>query len=425
MNERLLQYIWQFRLFDNRSLFTTTGEPVEIIYQGQYNTNQGPDFSNARIRIAGTTWAGHVELHVRLSDWEKHHHQADRNYDNVILHVVWEADETGPDIPAVELKGRVPGLFLERYEQLMKSGPSIPCGSQLHLVDALTWKSWLDRLLAERMERKAGLVLHFNTESRNHWEETAWWLLARNFGSKVNADAFEAIARSLPLSLLGRQAQLTALEALLMGQAGLLETEKKEDPYYTLLQKEYRFLQKKHSLVPVDIPVHFLRMRPGNFPTIRLAQLAVFLYQTGASGRFFSALLAAQQPDEIRRMFDLTANDYWHYHYSFDKTSAFKPKKSGDSLASLILINTVCPLLYAWGQLNRENRVKEKALDWLEKTPPEANHILSNFQDLGLPVKNAAESQAILELKNAYCTQKRCLDCMAGNRLLSKSATGR
>ena len=214
MNERLLQFIWQFQYFTMTDLLTTAGEPVKIIQPGLHNTNQGPDFSNAKIKIGGTTWAGTVELHVRSSDWEKHEHQHDKNYDNVILHVVWEDDGWTYRLPVLELKNRVPGLLLHRYENLMNNVSFIPCENSINRVSELSWKSWKDRLLAERLERKSASVHQFFSQTGNHWEETCWWLLARNFGYKVNAESFELVARSLPLSLLAKQKhQLILLES--------------------------------------------------------------------------------------------------------------------------------------------------------------------------------------------------------------------
>lgn len=299
MNERLLQYIWQFQHFAAGELLTTAGEPVQVIQQGQFNTNQGPDFSSAKIKIGSTTWVGSVELHIRSSDWDKHKHQYDRNYDNVILHVVWEDDGWSYPVPVLELKGRVPGLLLNRYERLMDNAGFIPCAKNIDGISELSWTSWKDRLMAERLERKSALIHQFLEQNENHWEEATWWMTARNFGIKVNAEAFEAMARSLPVSLLAKQKhQLILLEALLMGQAGQLGDDKPADKYYTLLQREYRYQQIKYQLRPITIPVHFLRMRPGNFPTVRLAQLAVLLFQ---SASLFAKIKETRSLEEIKQ----------------------------------------------------------------------------------------------------------------------------
>lgn len=415
MTERLLQYIWQFQYFNKTDLLTNNGEAVHVIFPGQYNTNQGPDFSDAKIKIAQTIWAGTVELHLKTSDWEKHNHQHDKNYKNVILHVVWEDDAVKSDIPVIELKGRVSKILLMRYEELMNKGSFIPCENSIQTVKEITWKSWKDRLLAERLQRKTRMVEVLLQQNNYHWEETFWWLLARNFGMKVNSDAFEAMARSIPLALLARQKhQLHQLEALLLGQAGLLQG-KFDDDYAGLLQKEYRFQQSKHLLKPISLPVHFLRMRPGNFPTIRLAQLAILVHQ---SAHLFSKIKEAGSLKEIKSWFDVTTNDYWHYHYRFDEPSSFKKKKLGEAMIDNIIINTVAPVLFAYGSYHNEQHYKDKALLWLEGTAPEANSITKGFAGLGIENKNAFDSQALIELKNEYCSKKRCLECGVGNALL-------
>lgn len=429
MTERLLQFIWQFGYFNKSELITSSGERIQIIFPGQFNTNQGPDFLEAKIKIGKTIWAGNIELHLKTSDWKKHHHHEDKNYKNVILHVVWENDSNvngNPmaigSVPVIELKERVSKILLQRYEELMKSSAFIPCEKSLspgwagiHSIRELTWKSWKERLLAERLIRKSKTVETFLQQNNYHWEETFWWLLARNFGMKVNADAFENAARTIPLNILGKHKnKIHQLEALLMGQAGLLENVFKDD-YSKLLKKEYKFLKEKYSVKPIHLPVHFLRMRPGNFPTIRLAQLAMLVHE---SAHLFSNIKEAGSVNIVRKWFDITANDYWHYHYRFDETSAFKKKKLGTTMIDNIIINTVCPVLFAYGNYHDENKYKDKALKWLEETAAEYNSITKGFQQLEIENKNAFDSQALIELKNEYCNKKRCLDCAVGNAIL-------
>lgn len=417
MTERLLQFIWQFRYFNRNELLTTTGEKVQIIFPGNLNSNQGPDFSDAKIKIGNTTWAGSIELHLKTSDWKKHNHQGDKNYRNVILHVVWENDEPGlqNSIPVVELRDRVSKILLTRYEELMHSQGFIPCEKNIAQVRDITWKAWKERLAVERLLRKSENVEACLRQNKYHWEETFWWLLARNFGIKVNADAFEQMARTIPLNLLARHKnQVQQVEALLFGQSGMLEGEFSED-YPKLLQREYRFLKKKYQLNKIHQPVHFLRMRPGNFPTIRLAQLAVLITE---SSHLFSKIREATSAEEIKKWLAVTANDYWHYHYKFDETSAFRKKKPGNTMISNIIINTVCPVLFAWGHYHDDEKYKNKSLHWLEEIPPEKNSITKGFQELNIENKNASDSQALIELKNEYCTKKRCLDCAVGNAIL-------
>lgn len=421
MTERLLHFIWQFQYFSKGELTTGHNEPLRVIYPGQYNTNQGPDFSGAKIKIGSTIWAGAVELHVRASDWKKHKHGGDKNYENVILHVVWSNDtspenEAGRSIPILELQGRVPKILLQRYKELMNASSFIPCEKMIHQVKAITWRSWKDRLLAERLVRKAEAAGSSLKENNYHWEETFWWMLARSFGAKVNGAAFEELARSIPVNILARhKLQIHQLEALLFGQAGLLHEKHKDDDYYTLLQREYHFLQAKYKLKPVHQAVHFLRMRPGNFPTIRLAQLAALIQH---SAHLFSKLKETGTAKEVKKLFNVTANDYWHYHYRFGETSAFKMKKPGDAMIDNIIINTIAPILFAYGSYHKDEKYKDKALRWLEKTSAESNSITNGFEKLGIESKNAFDRQALIELKNEYCSKKRCLECGAGNVLL-------
>jgi len=420
MTEHLLQFIWQFQYFTKKELATAAGESIQVIFPGQLNTNQGPDFSNARISIGSTTWAGHVELHVKSSDWDRHGHTGDSNYDNVILHVVWEDDagKTFSRFPVLELKSRVPKLLLQRYAELMKSTSFIPCEKSIGLMRGLSWQSWKERLLAERLTRKSDMVKLFLQQNNQHWEETFWWMLARNFGIRVNEACFESVARSIPVTLLAKhKAGLHQLEALLFGQAGLLQETFDED-YPVLLQKEYRFLQQKYGLEPVPVPVHFLRMRPGNFPTIRLAQLAMLVHE---SAHLFSRVRETTSIKELRRYFAVTANDYWHYHYRFDHPSKYSEKKLGQSMLDTIIINTLAPVLFAYGDIHNDQSSKDKALQWLEETAAETNAITKGFRRLEVDNKSAFDSQALLELKARYCDQRHCLQCSVGNFLLGSA----
>lgn len=415
MTERLLQFIWQFQYFNKTSLTTTTGEAVQVIFAGQHNTNQGPDFSDAKIRIDNTVWAGTVELHIHASDWEKHHHQHDRNYKNVILHVVWQDDGYTGTAPVLELKSRVPAILLQHYEELMNSSAFIPCGNSIYTVSEITWKSWQERLLAERLLRKAKTVENYLGENNFHWEETFWWMLARSFGMKVNAEAFESIARSIPVNILARHKnQIHQLEALLFGQAGLLDKDFKEE-YPGLLKREHQFQQSKYALQPARIPLLFLRMRPGNFPSVRLAQLAVLVHN---SVHLFSKIKEAGSVKDVKKWLSVTPGDYWNYHYRLDEIAAFKKKPVGRDMIDNIVINTMVPVLFAYGNYHNEQKYKDKALQWLEETAAESNSIIKGFDQSGIENRSAYDSQSLIELKNEYCNKKRCLDCSVGNFLL-------
>ncbi|MDQ6723023.1 MAG: DUF2851 family protein [Thermoproteota archaeon] len=424
MNENLLQYIWKFQYFNKNELATTVDESLQIIHPGNFNTNQGPDFLAAKIKIGNTIWAGSIELHAKSSDWKLHKHSADKNYKNIILHVVWEDDANmNLSFPTLELQSRVSKLLLAKYEELMKASYFIPCEKMIYQADEIIWTSWKERLLAERLQNKSQIIFQYLNENNNHWEETFWWLIAKNFGIKVNSDAFEKIARSLSINILAKHKnQIHQTEAFLFGQAGFLENDPlaigfKED-YPKLLQKEYRFLKAKYKLQPIKIPLHFLRMRPSNFPTVRLAQLAVLINQ---SLHLFSKIKESNSLKEVKDLLNVTANDYWHYHYMFDEPSSFKIKKLGDQMINNILINTIVPLLFAYGHVNNEALYKDKAIQWLEQIQAESNTITNGYTIIGIANKNAFDSQALIQLKNEYCNQKRCLECAIGNKIIAKA----
>jgi hypothetical protein len=417
MTEKLLHYIWQFGYFNKSALSTTTGQPLQVLFAGAYNIHQGPDFLDAKIKIGNLILAGSIELHIKTSDWRKHKHSNDENYKNVILHIVWEHDEEAHHLPVLALQTRVSSILLDKYQQLMLSASFIPCGALIQTIKSITWQSWKERLLAERLIRKGVVVENHLQQNNYHWEETFWWMLARNFGIKVNADAFEAIARSISINLLAKhKSQLLQLEALLLGQAGLL-TENFIDDYPLMLQKEYLFLKGKYQLQLIHQPVHFLRMRPGNFPTIRLAQLAALVHR---SAHLFSKIKEADTITELKGMLEVTANDYWHYHYKFDVQGQYKEKHLGSTMLDNIIINTIVPVLFAYGHYHNEDKYKQKSLQWLEQIEPEANTITNGFKKLGIANRNSYDSQALIELKNNYCTQKRCLQCSVGNALLKR-----
>jgi hypothetical protein len=416
MTERLLQYIWQFQYFNRSNLVTEEGEQLQIMHPGFINSNQGPDFTDAKIKINETTWAGSIELHIRTSDWKSHKHSSDKNYKNVILHVVWLHD-TSLEIPCstLVLQDKVPKLLLSKYDELMHANLFIPCEKHIQQINNLTWQSWKERLLIERLEKKNKLIFEHLQKNNSHWEETFWWMLAKNFGIKLNSVAFERIAQSVSINILAKHKdQIHQLEALLFGQAGLLDEVFKED-YPILLQKEYLFLKKKYNLQKIEGSLVFLRMRPANFPSIRLAQLAMLIH---SSLHLFSKIKESRDVKSIRQLLQVTANDYWHYHYVFDETSAFKKKKLGEQMINTILINTVVPILFTYGHYHHENIYKDKALQWLEDIKAEKNSITNGFTMLQVENKTAFDSQALLELKNEYCNKKRCLDCSIGNKLI-------
>jgi hypothetical protein len=420
MTERLLQYIWQFQYFNYMELFTEESELLQIIHPGTINNNQGPDFSDAKIKINETIWAGSIELHIKTSDWKNHRHSNDKHYNNVILHVVWQQD-VHLDMPCstLVLQDKVPKVLLAKYDELMGTDSFIPCEKHIHQVNKLTWQSFKERLLVERLQKRTALIDAYQQQNKNHWEESFWWLLARNFGAKLNSDAFEKIAQTVSVNILAKHKnQIHQVEALLFGQAGLLDGSFTEE-YPKLLQKEYKFLKKKYDLQKVEASMIFLRMRPSNFPTIRLAQLAMLVHN---SLHLFSGIKESSTINDIRQLLQLTANDYWHYHYLFDESTAYKKKKLGEDMINNILINTVVPVLFAYGHYHGEVMYKDKALQWLEDIRAEKNSITKGFTMLQIKSKTAFDSQALIQLKNEYCNKKRCLDCSVGNKLIRNQA---
>ena len=424
MKEDLLQYIWQFQYFNNSELLTSSGEMIQIINTGTHNTNQGADFLDAKIKIGKTTWAGNIELHINSSDWNVHNHSADSNFNNVILHVVWNSNTTikdihNNDLPTLELKNRVSKLLLERYKMLMQSSQFIPCESQLQQVKELTLTNWKQRLVAERLIAKSRTVFTILKETNFHWEETFWWLIAANFGLKVNSDLFQQIAKLLPVSILAKHKnRIQQVEALLFGTAGLLISVFSEK-YPQMLQKEFSFYQKKYKLKIIDGELSFLRMRPANFPTIRLAQLAMLIHE---SEHLFSKIKDSSSLKEVKKMLEVSANDYWHYHYVFDETSDYKVKTLGKQMIDNIMINTIIPVLFAYGLHYNEQGYKDRAIKWLEEISAEKNSITKRFENLNFSNKNAFDSQSFIQLKNEYCNKKLCLHCAIGNSLLKRSS---
>ncbi|MEP6582971.1 MAG: DUF2851 family protein [Ginsengibacter sp.] len=423
MKEDLLQYIWQFQYFNNKELGTTSGEKIHIQFQGSHNSNQGPDFTGAKIKIGETLWVGNVELHLNSSDWNLHKHSLDENFNNIILHVVWNHDAEIRDInshllPTLELQDRVPKLLLAKYRELMQTARFIPCENQVHQMSDLTLSNWKQRLLAERLLAKSQKVLAIFKETNFHWEEAFWRIIANNFGLKVNNNFFQKLAESLPVTLLAKHKNnIHHLEALLFGQAGLLN-ENFEEKYPVLLQKEFRFYKQKYKLQPVDGRLQFLRMRPANFPTIRLAQLAILIHE---SEHLFSKIKDSKNVKDVKKMLEITANDYWNYHYLFDEEAAFKKKVLGAQMIDNLIINTVVPVLFAYGIHHDEKEYKERAISWLEDISSEKNSITRRFESFNFYNRNAFDSQSLLQLKNEYCDKKLCLHCAVGNSLLKRS----
>ena len=421
MKEDLLHYVWQYGLFETESLKTTDGEKIEIIDRGRKNDDAGPDFFNAKIRIGGTLWAGNVEIHISSVDWNRHNHHNDKSYNSVILHVVEKADrsvyrQNGEEIPQLEIMIREE--IKERHELLLSSNQWIRCESMWEQLPPEFIKIHLDKLLNERFVRKTDAILKHLAQNNNDWEETFYIFLARNFGMNTNSLPFEMLAKSLPLSCLGKHKDnLAQIEALLFGQAGLLSGET-DDEYFRLLRKEYLFLRQKFSLSPIDPSLwKFAKMRPVNFPTIRIAQFAALTHR---SRKLFSQLLETGDLMELRRFFQHEASDYWKNHYVFGEVSPKRKKVIGEESIDVLLINTLIPFLFAFSIKKDRPEILERAYALLEKIAPERNSIIEKWKLLGVNVENAYDTQALLELKKRYCDEKKCMQCGIGYRLLSK-----
>lgn len=419
MQERLLHTLWQYSLYNPTGLATTSGEPVTIIQAGRYNTDAGPDFLEAKVKVGDTTLAGHVEMHVRSSDWAKHGHAQDEKYKNIILHVVYE-DDTPADgpahVPVLCLQPFVPADVLKRYEYLAYAKTTLPCEGRLQDVKDITRYSWLTRLLAERWDEKLGGWQQLLEESKGDWSSLLYWRLAANFGFKVNADAFLALARSLPLNILAKHREnLLQVEALLFGQAGMLTDV--DGVYPNALKTEYEYLSKKYKLEP--IPVHrwnYLRLRPANFPTIRIGQFAALVHQ---SVHLFSVIIEKSTVHEIMPLFDVQASHYWETHYRFGEAAEKDSKKKlGKSSIQNIIINTVAPLKFLYASQQDTELQQEQALRLLDELPAEKNHIVDKMVGANWPPTNASQSQAQIQLYNNYCSKKRCLDCAIGLSLM-------
>jgi len=424
MNEQLLQFIWQFQYFNKSQLQVSHGDSLAIIFPGTHNTHQGPDFIDAKVVVGNTTWAGNIEIHVNSSDWVRHKHTSDKNYSNIILHVVWQHDADITDVndtilPTLILQHLVSNLLLDRFAELMARKAFVPCESFLPVFHEIKWTAWKGRMAMARLQRKSAIVLDHLKEANNQWEDVFWWMLARNFGMKVNADIFETIAKSLALNIIGRHKnQIHQIEAFLLGQAGLLEEDFVEE-YPKLLKREYLFYRNKYQLKQVPVKPFLLRMRPDNFPTIRLAQLEMLINQ---SSHLFSKVKETESINTVKELLNVTANDYWHYHYLIDDPGEFHPKQLGKQMTDNIIINTVVPVLFAFGLYHSDAAIKDKALDWLAQLNPEKNTITSRWTSFNVTNSSALESQGLIELKNNYCDQRRCLDCSVGNAILKRSA---
>lgn len=424
MKEDFLHYVWKYQKLTTALLTTISGETVSVVHPGLHNTNAGPDFLNAQLVIDGQLWAGNVEIHVKSSDWYAHKHQDDFNYDSVLLHVVWEYNvtvfrENDEPIPTVAIKDRVTPAAVIGYKSLLSGHARfINCEQNFALVKEFTLENWLERVYIDRLQQKIVPLEKELRKTNNHWELLLFRQLCKTFGLKVNGESFASIAHSFPFSVVQKcKGNVFMLEALLFGQAGLLLGEL-EDAYAQRLQREYHYLVKKFKLSnSTVIAPKFFRLRPANFPTLRLSQLAV-LYAT--SDYLFSLIINCTDKDAYYKVFNISASAYWKTHYNFGVTSLEKEKALTKSFIDLVLLNTVIPIVFCYAKLEGKD-VSEEIIELAASIAPELNSIVKQFNSLRPIANNALKSQALLHLKKHYCDANRCLDCAVGHTLLHES----
>ncbi len=421
MKEDLLHYLWQYKLFYTNNLKTTDGANLDIVLVGKSNTNSGPDFFNAQLRINKQLWAGNVEIHLKSSDWYVHHHEVDSNYDNVILHVVWEHDiavftRDNVEIPTLELQQLVSRDLLTSYYKLFsKQQKWINCGHDIVDVNEFVFNNWKSRLYFERLEQKALLIEELLVVSNNNWEAILFILLAKNFGLKTNATAFFEMAQQIDISIIRKEAtQVFNLESLFFGQLGMLN-EASENTYFNQLKKEYNYQLKKYKLPRPDrSEVEYFRLRPSNFPTIRISQLAN-LYSSRQN--LFAELMHLKTLDEFYKYLSVSVSEFWKTHYTFEKESPKRNKKLTKSFIDLLLINTIIPLKFVY--LKQHDKLDQTVfMKLIQQLKPEKNSVIANFLKLKINAENAFDTQALLQLKRNYCEKKKCLQCAVGNFLL-------
>ncbi len=423
LSEDILHFVWKYQLFTTQDLRTQSSKPIRVIQVGNHNHHAGPDFMAARMVIEGVEWGGNVEVHVRASDWERHRHHRDNAYNNVVLHVVYEYDKPvyradGTLLETLELKPRISSTVLPRYRELMSGMWWIPCEKLIHKVPSFHLSQWLSRLLMERFEHKISVIYETLDQQRGSWEDTCYIWMARSFGFKVNSQAFEQLARSLPQSVIAKHKHnRLAVEALFFGQAGMLEDRVFKDAYPQALQREYAHLRRLHSLQPMDAAIwRFMRTRPGNFPTVRIGQFAALCLR---STQLFATITGTTEIRSLKALFDeLPINHYWQKHYRFDEPSAIRGNQLGERSIDALLINVVAGIMFAYGKYIGKETYIYRAIALLEELKAEDNAVLGRFSALGVNAAHAAESQALLQMKAFYCDKKKCLDCGVGLQLI-------
>lgn len=422
IKEDLLHYLWNLKKFDLKNLTTTMGSALEILDFGYQNTNAGPDFHNARIRIDDVLWAGNIEIHVQSSDWNQHKHSEDRAYDNVILHVVLEEDLpiydiSGNRIPCLELKKRINREDIMRYHLFQHRSAWVICDPHFETVSSIAKIQAIEKGAIERLEHKSAYIKSILAGNQHNWESGFLTILFRYFGTSVNSDAFEMLAKSIPPKLIQKEKNdLLQVEALLFGVAGMLQPDQ-NDAYMSHLWNRYRFLSHKYSLRSLSPSIwKFLRMRPAAFPTIRLALLASLLFQHNS---FFDEIRDHSSLDQLRHIFDAKASDYWSEHYVFGKKTKSIEKRISDGFKDLLFINVLAPFYYCYGSEKDDMKFRSRAITLLESIAFEKNNITRQWVKLGMPGITAFDSQGLIELKKSFCDEKQCLKCPVGYEIMN------
>jgi len=424
MQEDFLHYIWKHKKFRFNNLKTTAGESIVITSVGRHNFNSGPDFFNAKIKIGDQLWAGNAEIHLKSSDWFLHHHEQDKAYDNVILHIVWEDDtevfrKDNTPIPTLELKALVDAKIMTNYQALFSQKNTwINCENDFASTEDFTLENWLERLYFERLERKSETIETLLDASKNDWEAVLFKMLTKNFGLKVNGESFLSLAQSIDFSIIRKtQSNPQVLEALLFGQAGLLEQDV-QDAYFNSLVQDYQFLKHKFKIENTQVlPIQFFRLRPPNFPTIRLSQLAN-VYHTHQN--LFSKIIDLNKIEDFYALFKVSTSAFWKTHYTFQKTAAKTSTKTlTKSFIDLLLINTILPIKFSYAK-QKGLEIDTEIINIAGAITSEKNTIIKAFNDLKNVSKSSLESQALIQLKTEYCDKNKCLKCAVGNQFLNR-----
>jgi hypothetical protein len=425
MKEEFLHYLWKYGLYNKDSLKDKDGNSITVINPGLYNHDSGPDFFNARILICGTVWAGNIEIHTLSSHFEMHGHNNDPAYNNVILHVVAKDDRSvynsrGEEVLTSEIKYD-PGLY-ERYEALVNNSKAIACQDEVMTAGNILINQWLDRLAVERLEQKSASIIRMLDETGNDWEEVFYRILCRYFGFRVNTEPFEMLSNCLPFKIIRKHSDsIFQTEALLFGAAGMLDQglfrEAINDDYYKNLLREYKILSAKYSINSLHGWLwKFSRLRPANFPTLRISQLARMLTTSGGLCR---RVLEVDRPEPLRSIFDVEASEYWNSHFIFGKISRESVKRTGSQATDILIINAVVPVVFLYGRYKDRQDICDRSILFLQETEAESNVIIREWEAAGIEAGSAFRSQALLQLRTEYCRKRRCLDCRIGNKLIS------